>query len=157
MATEVQTFYTPSATAHISSHAPAAVDELISKYSSTMVTASSKHSASHLTLKNPRRNILQRIVDHIQLGYYRYEVTFGLYVMTRGEKLVANTFVIVVLSLLFWALVLYFPSLLYQKLSRLVWLLTGHSGEEMGAAFGILDTHVSPASSAFSASGSPSS
>lgn len=93
-------------------------------------------------MKHPRRNILQRSVDRIRLEYYRYEVTFGLYVMTPGEKLVANTFVMVVLSLLFWALLVYFPALLYQKLSRLVWLLTGHSSEEMGAALGILDSHV---------------
>ncbi|RAL04802.1 serine palmitoyltransferase small subunit family protein [Aspergillus ibericus CBS 121593] len=140
MATEMQSFYTPTTT-HISSHAPAAVDELINKYSSTMTTSTSP-GASHLPMKNPRRNIVQRFADRILLEYYRYEVTFGLYVMTPGEKLVANTFVIVVLSLLFWALLVYFPALLYQKLSRLVWLLTGHSSEEMGAALGILESHV---------------
>ncbi|PYI02781.1 hypothetical protein BO78DRAFT_214058 [Aspergillus sclerotiicarbonarius CBS 121057] len=140
MATEMQSFYTPTTT-HISSHAPAAVDELINKYSSTMTTSTSP-GASHFSMKNSRRNILQRFADRILLEYYRYEVTFGLYVMTPGEKLVANTFVMVVLSLLFWALLVYFPALLYQKLSRLVWLLTGHSGEEMSAALGILDSHV---------------
>ncbi|GKZ28341.1 hypothetical protein AbraIFM66950_003598 [Aspergillus brasiliensis] len=139
MATEMQSFYTPSTSTHISSHAPAAVDELINKYSSTMTTSP---GSSHMSMKHSRRNILQRSVDRIRLEYYRYEVTFGLYVMTPGEKLVANTFVIVVLSLLFWALLVYFPALLYQKLSRLVWLLTGHSSEEMGAALGILDSHV---------------
>ncbi|OJJ66943.1 hypothetical protein ASPBRDRAFT_200557 [Aspergillus brasiliensis CBS 101740] len=139
MATEMQSFYTPSTSTHISSHAPAAVDELINKYSSTMTTSP---GCSHMSMKHSRRNILQRSIDRIRLEYYRYEVTFGLYVMTPGEKLVANTFVIVVLSLLFWALLVYFPALLYQKLSRLVWLLTGHSSEEMGAALGILDSHV---------------
>ncbi|GCB27502.1 hypothetical protein AAWM_10387 [Aspergillus awamori] len=139
MATEIQSFYTPSTSTHISSHAPAAVDELINKYSSTMTNCP---GSSQLSMKQPRRNILQRSVDRIRLEYYRYEVTFGLYVMTPGEKLVANTFVMVVLSLLFWALLVYFPALLYQKLSRLVWLLTGHSSEEMGAALGILDSHV---------------
>lgn len=148
MATEMQSFYTPSTSTHISSHAPAAVDELINKYSSSM-SASTAPGSSHMAMKNPRRNILQRAVDRVMLEYYRYQVTFGLYVMTPGEKLVANSFVIVVLSLLFWALLLYFPSLLYQKLTRLVWLLTGHSSTEMGAALGILETHVSPASSAF--------
>jgi hypothetical protein len=59
---------------------------------------------------------------------------------------VANTFVVVVLSLLFWALVLYFPSLLYHKLSRLVWLLTGHSSQEVGTALGILDIYGNPIS-----------
>lgn len=147
MAPEMQSFYTPSTSTHISSHAPAAVDELINKYSS--MSASGVPGSSHMAMKNPHRNVLQRAVDRVNLEYYRYQVTFGLYVMTPGEKLVANSFVIVVLSLLFWALLLYFPSLLYQKLTRLVWLLTGHSSTEMGAALGILEPHVSPASSAF--------
>lgn len=130
---EMQSFYTPSTSSHISSHAPAAMDELISKYSSTMSTSTTTTSTSH-----HRRNILLRMADRVRLEYYRYEVTFGLYVMTPLEKLAANTFVMVVMSLLCWALLLYFPSLLYQKLSRLVWLLTGQSGAEMGAVLGIL-------------------
>ncbi|KAI9367100.1 hypothetical protein BJX61DRAFT_351227 [Aspergillus egyptiacus] len=137
MATEMQSFYTPATSTHLSSHAPAAVDELINKYSSTMSSATYSSGTG-----KSRRNIFQRALDRVRLEYYRYEVTFGLYVMTPAEKLVANTFVIVVLSLLFWALLVYFPALLYQKLSRLVWLLTGESGEEMGAALGILDTHA---------------
>lgn len=137
--TEMQSFYTPSTSTHISSHAPAAVDELINKYSSTMSTSTNSSTAT----PHPRPNALRRLADRIQLEYYRYEVTFGIYVLTPGEKLAANTFVMVVMSLLLWALLLYFPSLLYQKLSRLVWLLTGHSGEEMGAVLGILDTQVS--------------
>ncbi|KAE8355225.1 hypothetical protein BDV28DRAFT_129349 [Aspergillus coremiiformis] len=145
MATEMQSFYTPSTATHLS-HAPAAVDELINKYSSTMSTSTSS-GASHLMMKNPPRNVVRRFADRVCLEYYRYEVTFGLYVMTPGEKLVANSFVIVVLSLLFWALLLYFPTLLYNKLTRLVWLLTGHSSEEMGAALGILETHAGSLSS----------
>jgi hypothetical protein len=86
------------------------------------------------------RNLVQQGIDRIWLEYYRYEVTFGLYVMTPGEKFVANTFVLVVLSLLAWAL-FYFPSLLYTKHFRLLWLLTGHSGEQVGATLGILGEH----------------
>lgn len=141
MATEMQSFYTPSTTTHISSHGPAAVDELINKYSSTMATTSP--SPGTHTFDRAQRNILQRIADRIRLGYYRYEVTYGLYVMTPGEKIVANTFVVVFLGLLIWAMFFYFPGLLFQKFSRLVWLLTGQSGEEMGAALGILDTQSS--------------
>ncbi|KAF9892493.1 hypothetical protein FE257_001602 [Aspergillus nanangensis] len=149
MATEMQTCYTPSTSTRISSHAPAAVDELINRYSSSMSTSGSS-GPSHMSMKNPRRNVLQRAADRVRLEYYRYEVTFGLYVMTPGEKLVANSFVMVVLSLLFWALLLYFPSLLYQKLTRLVWLLTGHSSEEMGAALGFLESHVGSVGSSLS-------
>lgn len=133
MTSEMQSFYTPSTSNHIS-HAPTAVDELISKYSSSIHTSSSPKT------RNQRRNPFQRFVDRVRLEYYRYEVTFGIYVMTPSEKLVANTFVIVVLTLLLWALLLYFPQLLYQKLTRLVWLLTGNIGDEVGAVLG-LDKH----------------
>ncbi|RMJ20714.1 hypothetical protein PHISP_08416 [Aspergillus sp. HF37] len=125
---------------------PHAVDDRFSKFLSAAMGSS---AAGQLPMAPPR-NAVERFTDRVRLEYYRYEVTFGLYVMTPAEKLVANTFVFVVLSLLFWALVLYFPALLYQKLSRLVWLLTGHSGEEMGAVLGILDSHVDSMSIPFS-------
>lgn len=116
------------------------MDELISKYSSTSAPAAFRVQRT--------RNPFKRFFDRVRLEYYRYEVTFGLYVMTPSEKLVANTFVAVVLSLLLWALLLYFPSLLYHKLSRLVWLLTGHSSQEVGTALGILDNYGNPLSPA---------
>lgn len=81
------------------------------------------------TLCKKSRGPFHRVVDRVRLEYYRYEVTFGLYVMTPSEKCVANTFVLIVLSLLLWALLLYFPTLLFHKLSRAVWLVTGHSDE----------------------------
>ncbi|KLJ11860.1 hypothetical protein EMPG_13007 [Blastomyces silverae] len=70
-------------------------------------------------------NLLKRLTSRLQLAYYRYEVTYGIYVMTPGEKFVANTFLLVFISLLVYGLFLYFPPLLYQKLSRLAWILTG--------------------------------
>lgn len=164
MTTEMQSFYTPSTSSHISSHAPAAMDELISKYSSSMsnsnsgtttsnsgtsntnINTTSATASSSFSSKSTSPNVLRRFSDRVWMEYYRYQVTFGLYVMTPSEKLAANTFVMVVLSLLFWALLLYFPSLLYNKLSRLVWLLTGHSGEEVGAVLGILDSQSQAAS-----------
>ncbi|EEQ84451.1 hypothetical protein RJZ56_000071 [Blastomyces dermatitidis] len=70
-------------------------------------------------------SLLKRLTNRLQLAYYRYEVTYGIYVMTPGEKFVANTFLLVFISLLVYGLFLYFPPLLYQKLSRLAWILTG--------------------------------
>lgn len=77
-----------------------------------------------------RPPLLKRISERLRLAYYRYEVTYGLYVMSPGEKLVANTFVLVCLSLLVWALFWYFPALLYAKMGRLGWILTGRDGIE---------------------------
>jgi hypothetical protein len=111
------------------------MNELMNRYSSARSSATFKRGC-------PRqyRNLVQQGIDRVRLEYYRYEVTFGLYVMTPGEKFVANTFVLVVLSLLAWAL-FYFPSLLYTKLFLLLWLLTGQSGEQMGTTLGILGEH----------------
>ena len=75
----------------------------------------------------------------LRVEYYRYEVTFGLYVMTATEKIVANTFVITSLLLLCWALWLYFPSLIYRKFIHVVWILTGHAGENKDADVGLLE------------------
>lgn len=80
----------------------------------------------------------------ILLEYYRYKVTFGPYVMTLIERLVTNTFAIIILSLLCWALLFYFTSLLYRYLISVVWLLTDHSGEKVGADLGLLDRPGNP-------------
>lgn len=140
MATEMRSFYTPSTTAHVSPHSSPLVDELISRYSSSMST-SYRAATSH----GRSRNLVQRCIDHISLLYYRYEVTLGLYVMTPGEKFVANTFLVVFLSLFIWASLLYFPQLLFGKIGRMVWLLTGHS-EDVAALSGIFEqSYASPA------------
>ncbi|KAJ5295631.1 hypothetical protein PENANT_c001G00476 [Penicillium antarcticum] len=136
--TEMQSFYTPSTSDRISPPAPAAMNELMNRYSSARSSATFKGGY-------PRkyRNVFQQGIDRVRLEYYRYEVTFGLYVMTPGEKLVANTSVLIVLSLLACALV-YFPSLLYTKLSSVLWLLTGRNGEQVDASLGILADHWNP-------------
>lgn len=94
--------------------------------------------------RKQRHNILEQCLHFILLEYYRYEVTFGPYVMTPTERLVTNIFVIFVLSLLCWALLLYFPSLLYRKLTRAMWLLTGHGGEILRTDQGLLDGPSNP-------------
>ncbi|KAJ5894660.1 hypothetical protein N7495_006351 [Penicillium taxi] len=143
MAPELQSFYGSSMTSHMS-HSSAAVDEFISK-------CPSMNANAQKALRN-HRNPFQRIVDRVRLEYYRYEVTFGLYVLTPNEKWVANTFVIVVLGLLLWGM-LYFPALLFDKLGNFAWVLTGqtHTSEQVEAVMGVIDMHgsvISPISMA---------
>ncbi|KAJ5971197.1 uncharacterized protein N7479_001115 [Penicillium vulpinum] len=107
----------------ITSQVPAAMNECIDTYSSSM--------ESSALWRSKRRNLFQRAFHRVQLAYYRYEVTFGLYVLTSNEKFVANAFVLTVIALVFWAL-LYFPALVYNKGDDLVWLLTGHRNQETG-------------------------
>ena len=116
------------------------IDGFVSKYSSpnssggvTAVTTSSDSPVRPYEKQTP--SVLQRFVDRVRLEYYRYEVTYGVYTLTPWEKAVANAFVIIFLSLLLWTTLVYFPPLLYRKLSRLIWLLTGHSSEEMSAVW----------------------
>ncbi|KAJ5537078.1 hypothetical protein N7513_010264 [Penicillium frequentans] len=132
MATETQTIYTTSIPTHIPH--TSAMQKLF--------------TGKPNVLHKRRRNPFQRLVDCVRLGYYRYEVTFGLYVMTWTEKCVANIIVLTVLGLLLWALAFYFPSILYHKLTRLAWLLTGHSDAGVRVP-GIIDKHgkyISPSS-----------
>lgn len=82
--------------------------------------------------------MIQQCIHFLKLEYYRYEVTLGLYVMTPTEKIVANTFVVTSLLLICWALLLYFPSLIYRKFIHVVWILTGHAGENKDADAGFL-------------------
>ena len=39
-------------------------------------------------------------IDAVKLEYYRYEVTYGLYMMTPIEKIVANLVIVVLLILI---------------------------------------------------------
>jgi len=92
-------------------------------------------------------SLLSRTVTYIQLMYYRYEVTFSPYVMSHGEKIVMNTIVVTLLSLLLLGIVSYLPQLLTRASLRLFWLYTGaddqllvgsipSTGREMGPEFG---------------------
>lgn len=138
MAPDIQSFYTPSTPSQMTSHASPTVDGLFSKCSSPM-SGSSVVSVNDMPCKR-RPNALQRVIDRVGLEYYRYEVTYGVYTMTPGEKIVANTFVTVVLSLLLWTLLFYCPALLYHKLGHLEWLLTGQSGAQIrGAVWNVFD------------------
>lgn len=66
-----------------------------------------------------------RIADRLRLEYYRYQVTIGIYSIQGFELYITNGFFLVVFGLLIWTILFYFPSLLYHKLARLDWLLTG--------------------------------
>ncbi|KAK2787618.1 hypothetical protein FQN51_003113 [Onygenales sp. PD_10] len=87
-------------------------------------------------LDKRRPNIFRRIRNRVWLAYYRYEVTFGVYVMQPEEKIVANSFVAVCLALLVWALCWVFPALVFEKVGRLLWLLTGMDGDQTAASAG---------------------
>ena len=48
--------------------------------------------------RRPRISIPAKLSNYLQVRYYQYEVTFGLYVMTRTEKIILNTILFTILA-----------------------------------------------------------
>jgi hypothetical protein len=57
--------------------------------------------------------------------YYQCEVTFSPYVLTRGERFVLNTIVVVFLSLSVVGTASHLPELVTRAVVRLLWLCGG--------------------------------
>lgn len=47
--------------------------------------------------RRPRISIPAKLSNYLQVRYYQYEVTFGLYMMTRTEKIILNTILFTIL------------------------------------------------------------
>ncbi|KAK2745424.1 hypothetical protein FQN57_003767 [Myotisia sp. PD_48] len=89
--------------------------------SSSLLFAVPYSASASRYLRKPGR--LAQIQDRLKLVYYRYEVTYGVYGMTSGEKLVANTFVLAMISLFIWLLLVHFLPLSFRILHDLGWAL----------------------------------
>jgi hypothetical protein len=72
-----------------------------------------------------KQSLFSTFMGKIELMYYQYEVTFSPYVLTPGEKLVLNTIVVVLLTLLFVGIVTYLPKLAVRAAVRLFCLCAG--------------------------------
>jgi len=57
--------------------------------------------------------------------YYQYEVTFSAYVLKPGEKLILNTVVVVLLSLLMLGIFSYLPRFILRVTERIFWFYYG--------------------------------
>jgi hypothetical protein len=90
-----------------------------------------------------RQTLIQQFIDRAQIAWYQYSVTIPVYRMNPYENLVTNSLVFAFLSLLVWAVLLYFPLLLFRKVSQLVWLLTQNSGNDTESVLAIVGSSVS--------------
>lgn len=70
------------------------------------------------------------IIHQLQLTYYRYKVTFGLYVMTSAEIFLVNTLVLLCLALLCYTLLYYMPYTLARLARRTAFYYWGPSPTE---------------------------
>lgn len=77
-----------------SSSSPSTSDQgVIMHFSPKQVPPRSLH------MSTPIPRTAANLNKYLALKYYQYEVTYGLYVMTLGEKLVVNSIVVGLLSL----------------------------------------------------------
>lgn len=73
----------------------------------------------------PLLPISTKLSNELRLRYYRYEVTFGLYVMTLGERLVFNGIVLLIFSAILYGLYVELRPFLVHVFCRMVYYATG--------------------------------
>lgn len=66
-----------------------------------------------------------KLSNYLRLRYYQYEVTFGLYVMTPGEKAVLNSIILGIMAALLYALFWGFEPFVVRTVCRMVYYITG--------------------------------
>jgi hypothetical protein len=82
-------------------------------------------SSSSPHFRKPRVSVSAKVSNYLRLRYYQYEVTFGVYVMTPGEKLVFNSIICVALTALLYALFWGFEPFVINTLCKLIYYATG--------------------------------
>ncbi|KAK8209584.1 hypothetical protein IWZ01DRAFT_483477 [Phyllosticta capitalensis] len=65
-----------------------------------------------------RIRILESLRDHAQERIYRFEVTYGLYVMDFWEKMVVYAFIAIILGFAMWQAIIPLSIAFYRALSR---------------------------------------
>ena len=78
--------------------------------------------------RKPQRSMLTRVSNYARLRYYQYEVTFSLYMMTPGEKVVLHTIVLSILLASLYALYIGLEPFVVRMICRIVYYLTGSFG-----------------------------
>lgn len=99
-------------------------DQRSSQRSSATANTTSPLSQSNTDDDQPK-GYFRRLLDAIHLEYYRFEVTYGVYTMTFGEKVVTHVFLLSFFALFVWAVCVYFPAAIFKTIASLKWLFTG--------------------------------
>lgn len=105
----------------------AAAPNAANYFSSPMAMAAIQLMASPISnpLRKPRVSMSAKVSNYLRLRYYQYQVTFGLYMMTRTEKLIFNTVILAVLAAFVYALFWGFEPFLVSSLCRSTYYVTG--------------------------------
>jgi len=73
----------------------------------------------------PRISLPAKLSNYLQVRYYQYEVTFGLYMMTLREKVILNTILLIVLAGILYGLYIGLEPFVVDSVCKLVYYITG--------------------------------
>ncbi|EXJ55584.1 hypothetical protein A1O7_08512 [Cladophialophora yegresii CBS 114405] len=96
-----------------------------------LATSSSPHESHDASsyLRKPRVSVPAKVSNYLRLRYYRYEVTFGLYVMTPTEKVVFNSIVLCAFCALLYALFYGIEPFVVNSFCRVLYYATGSTSD----------------------------
>jgi hypothetical protein len=94
-------------------------------YHSARNTSARKGDSAPQNHARPVLSLSGKLTEELQLRYYQYEVTFGLYVLTSWEKLVLNCIVVAIIGAAVYGLYAGLRPSLLHVLCRLVYYATG--------------------------------
>ncbi|KAK5942050.1 hypothetical protein PMZ80_006003 [Knufia obscura] len=85
-------------------------------------------------------SLLTSLIRWLQLKNYQYEVTFSLYMLTYTEKIVFNSILVTLISLLITAAYLYLPAHIIVIYTRVWYYISGEFTQNNGGGMSMLDS-----------------
>jgi hypothetical protein len=75
--------------------------------------------------RRPRISIPAKLSNYLQVRYYQYEVTFGLYMMTPPEKVILNTILFTILAGILYGLYIGLEPFVVDTVCKMIYYITG--------------------------------
>lgn len=75
--------------------------------------------------RRPRISMPTKLSNYLQVRYYQYEVTFGLYMMTTIEKVILNTILSTILASILYGLYVGLQSFVVDSICKIIYYITG--------------------------------
>jgi hypothetical protein len=75
--------------------------------------------------RRPRISMPAKLSNYLQVRYYQYEVTFGLYMMTSTEKAILNTILFIILTGILYGLYIGLEPFVVETVCKMVYYITG--------------------------------
>jgi hypothetical protein len=75
--------------------------------------------------KRPRISVPAKLSNYLQVRYYQYEVTFGLYMMTLAEKFILNAILVTILAGILYGFYIGLEPFVVDCVCKIVYYITG--------------------------------